>query len=256
MAAIAEPVRSELRSLLRRLDEIAAALVEQESQQLIHSRNYDTIRTEFGFRERYFGGRFGGNKQKVADWRELATKLAGIEQSINEQNRLKTGIVEQYHTLVRTELCKQEMYRTLFTACDNGEAARKAAHNLLQYIAAGINAVAASDYIATQEAKNAIERINAYLPIFKDAVACFQRDNQTLRDLTDLDGFLVQLDIVDLTVDFGFGDFLQMDELRECAENLRAMETQVETAKESVLALLKSLQDQRDTIVFEATRSI
>lgn len=261
MVTIPEPARSELQGLLAQADQAAARMHELEGRQGSEQVKYDTIGASLGFRERYLGGHFGGDKQRLARYREAASDLAKLKRDISEQRTLIASLTEQIRTLVHTELRKNTKYLPLFVACDDAEAANKATQELHMLVEDARNEIGEASratitgdtYIVTQEAIDTIAQIKAFIPDFLAIMRHFQLNDEVLRNAPGLlEEFSSQLDTFIGATDFNRGSLLLPYEVDICIGSLNLMVSQIVSINSRILTQLKQLRQKRDASVDEA----
>lgn len=273
MIVIGEPVRSVLIARINEACSTQAEIVRIEKQYsttvLAHTKTW----ASFGWRERYLGGAFGGDKQLVARYRELDRLLTAQSAQLRKQVDAHMALEKDIFERLDAELQRDSTYLSLRAIYADGDGALDASHRLIRLLeaalrevkeaqdvnmldAVGVDNMAAFDYLATQEARDAVEAVNRYLPEYRKALRRFLNAEGTDQTIHNLDEFLAMLDITDLALEFGLGDFLQIEELENCRDVLQSHLNKARRTADQALKILVSLDQQRKAMHNEVREAL
>lgn len=259
MITLPSVARSCLLDHLRHLKEMRDALTTIESNLATRRGECAELNDSFNRRERYLGGWFGGDREKVHRHNDLLEECIDLEAQFDRKQKVIDAIQHEMFLLLDRELAADPDYAALGIMCGDGRSAEASAKHLIQLLqralrevdeaqtanmmdAAGLNSMAAYDYIATDEARQAVAAVNRYLPEFQRFVGRFMRADAAGPAVPNLDAFLATLDITDLVLDFGFGDFAQIGELDRTEEVLRSHLAKAETVAAQIAEILVPLK--------------
>ncbi len=221
----------------RRAAELAAGyLVGSVEQQ-------DKYWTGLNLRERYLGGRFGGNRGKLTVYRAARAQVKIGQATADALSLEATACDERVTQALRAALLELGPYQTLEHTVDQATATLAAVYDFSQIVAGAVDGIrhaqsmntldavsnnpglSLMDYSATSSAKEAIDLVAQNADTFRRAVSAYQQfvDQHlvaaTLDPTINMVDLVLDLALCDLDFDgdfdfsFGWLDFLQMAEL-------------------------------------------
>jgi hypothetical protein len=271
MITMSDAVRTRARELLAKLNRLNTELEKLGAVQDRDEAARDEAWGGMNYRERYFGGKFGGDTAKVRTYRDLQAAIAGRQARLDGLQTEIAGVDACLFRTVDIELARLDRdFRDLTAACWHARAADDATLHFLELVqvalaevqnASSCNTMDAvlpgpvasmMDYSATENANRAIRAVNAYAGTFMAAVTALVESrvtpdlleelNRLLRDLNEL---LRTLDFMDMFTELSIGDLFQMSELSDMEDRLSRHEGRVQQIHALVRQTLEPLIQRR-----------
>lgn len=253
---IPDKLHVEIRELERQLADDTEKLEKTHSEKSDTQMQYQSLYSQMGWRDKYLGGRLGGNRQMSKSAKELKARINQYDSQISEAKTKVTAIEKNIYDSLKGYLIQNDDTCKQFQAfLDKIEEIRKVVECYIEKVddalsqiddAKGMETldlfsqnkgISLLSHLENSEANDAMQRV-------KDSTEQFQEDlrkyNNFIKNycVQKLDGIKVDdtLDfILDMTLDaFNFMSFFVLEDLSNAESKLTKLKSEVQEIQDEV----------------------